>query len=148
MNKNSINKRGVVPLIGLFQIVFQFWWQILIIIGIILLFSFFQDYFNPEYCITDTFENRATIQAYGFGISDVQKNTNSICFRSNKQELVQQMITQINDKRLEKEFEIMKIKEENRNKIITTLLKPEYFYPLLITIIIIILGRYHIKHRI
>ena len=123
----------------------NYWWFILSIIIIILLYNFGQNYFNPKYCLTDTFENRAAIKAYGLELSDSQKDENKICFRSNKQELVQQMFQKIQDKRLEKEFELQRIKEENRNKLLNKLLEPMYFYPILIVIIAIAI--YYIKSK-
>src|SRR3989344_3881249 len=112
---SNLNKKGIFNLLPL---IMTYWWLILGIIIIVFLYNFGQNYFNPKYCLTDTFENRATIKAYGFKLSNAQKDENKICFRSNKQELVQQMYQNIQDKRLEKEFELQRIKEENRNKLL------------------------------
>ena len=136
MNKKGYNFVGLI---------FAYWWQILVVILIIAGHNFAQNYFNPEYCLTDTSENRATVEAYGFKISDSQKSDNKFCFRSNNQALVQSMYENIEDKRLQKEFEIQKIKEENRNQIIRTLLEPQYLYFLLAAFVI--LGIVYIKTK-
>lgn len=136
-----MNKKGFNPI----PVVISYWWVILIIIGAVLIHNFAQDYFNPEYCLTDSFENRAAIEAHGFKLSDSQISQNKICFRSNDQILVQEMIESINDKQLEKEFELQMKKEENRNQILNTLLEPEYFYPILV--VVLILGIYYIKSK-
>lgn len=137
MNKKGFNFLGIIMV---------YWWQILVLILIIVSYNFAQNYFNPEYCLTDSFENRATVEAYGFTISDSQKSNNQICFRSNNQELVQKMLENIEDKRLQNELEIQKIKEENRNKIINQLLEPQYFYPILLALIVIIIFYFKTKH--
>ena len=139
---SNLNKKGFFNLLPL---IITYWWLILGIIIIILLYNFGQNYLNPKYCLTDTFENRAMIEAYEFKLSDVQKDENKICFRSNNQELVQQMYQNIQDKRLEKEFELQRIIAENRNKLLNKLLEPMYFYPILLFIVIIVI--YSIKSK-
>ena len=119
------------------QIIYRYPHQIIAVIVLFFAYHFVYDYFIPEYCITDNFENRAAVKAYGFELSDTQKSENKICFRSNDQQLVQQMIQEMHDKQLEKEFELQLIKEENNNKLLTTLLEPHYFYSILIVILIL-----------
>ena len=135
----NLNKKGFLSLI------FSYWWLILIVVVLIFLYNFGQNYFNPLYCLTDTTENRASIEVYGFKISDSNINNNQICFRSNKQELVQQMYQSIQNKRLEKEFQLQLMKEENRNKLLSRLFEPMYFYPILLAIVI--LGIVYIRYK-
>jgi len=137
-----MNPKGAIQLVSL---IFSYWWLILIIFGLYFASNFAQDYFNPEYCISDNLESREAIRVHGFSISNEIKNENLICFRSNDPERIQQMIQQINDKRLEKEFELLKEKEANKNQIINTLLEPQYFYPLLA--VMFLLGLSYIYNR-
>ena len=130
---------------AIINLIISYWWVILIILGSIAIYNFAYDYFLPEYCLTDTSENRAAVEAYGFTISESRKNSNQICFRSNNQELVQKMYENIEDKRLQNELEIQKIKEGNRNEIINTLLEPQYFYPLLLALVVI--GIFYIQTK-
>ena len=114
----------------------QIFFMLLLVFGVLFIKNFIYDYFIPEYCMDDTIENRNSLSAYGFEISEKQSSQNTICFRSNDQELVQDLIKEINDNRLEKEFQLQKIKEENKFIHINKLLEEKYFYPILLVLFI------------
>jgi len=125
--------------------VMRFWYILLAVIAIIFVYNFTYDFFLPEYCVTDSSENRATITAQGFEISESTASNNQICFRSNNQQLVQSMFQDMHDKQLEEQFKLQRLKEENRNRFVMKLLEPIYFYPILF--VLFILGLYYINSK-
>jgi hypothetical protein len=111
-----------------------YWIPIVIVVGIFFAYNAGYDYLLPEYCMTDTTENRESLTAYGVTISQSNGGSDSICFRSRDTELVRQIFDNMQDRRLAAELELQLTKEANRNALLNRLLEPQLFYPILILI--------------
>jgi len=120
------------------NIVLKYWYIFIVLIFFLMPNNFIIDYFNPEYCILNTNDNIDSISAHGFELSNTDSNSNQICFRSKNQDKVQELFLDINDKQMSNELEMDKLRESNKQKTIDKLLEPEYFYPILIVLLILV----------